>query len=151
MLPTLLVAFALAAPAADGPAVGSDAHKDAVARFGAAVWNLRRERLITAARQLEAAAKQDPDATAPLRELVRVYAQIGREPDAIRLARQVLAKDPHDADTAHALARLLFDAGELKEAVAAAKLAAEAPATAARADTAVAVYRDLATICEKAN
>ncbi len=155
MLPGLLVAFTLGAPPADPPPIrlpgAPESHKDAVAKFGAAVWNVRRERLLTAAKQLEATAKQDPDATAPLRELVKVYSQIGREPDAIRVAKQVLAKDPQDTDTAHLLARLLFDAGELKEAVAAAKLAAEGTFPIDRADKAVAVYRDLATLCEKAN
>jgi tetratricopeptide (TPR) repeat protein len=155
MVPGLLLALALppATPGADAPGPPkADAHKDAVARFGAAVLNARRDRLLTAARQLEAAAQADPDATAPLRELVRVYTRAGREPDAIRVARRVLAKDPHDVDTAHALATLLADAGELKEAVAAAKLAADAPVTAgaARADKAVAVFRDLATLCERA-
>src|SRR5207237_695598 len=76
------------------------------ARDGAALWQGRRDRLLSAARSLEAAAKQDPDATAPLKELVRVYSRIGREPDAIRAARRVLEKEPTDADTAHALARL---------------------------------------------
>lgn len=165
MLPGLLVACALGAPpefppvahASGSPIVGPpipgspEAHRDAVTKFGTAVWNLRRERLLTAAKQLEAAAAQDPDATAPRRELVKVYSQIGREPDAIRIARQVLNRDPHDVDTAHALARLLFDAGELKDAVAAAKLAADAPIPIDRADKAVAVYRDLATLCERAN
>src|SRR5262249_13731935 len=149
MIPGLLVALALCAPPAPtspSPAASSESHKDAVAKFGAAVWNMRRDRLLTAAKQLEGAAKLDPDATAPLRELVRLYPQIGREPDAIRVAKQILAKDPHDTEIAHALARLLFDAGELKEAVAAAKLAAEATFPAEQADKAVAVFRDLAAL-----
>ncbi len=148
MLTGFLLIVALNVPPVAGPSV--EAHRDAVAKFGAAVWNLRRDRLLTATRQFEAAAKADPDATAPLRELVRLYEQMGREPDAIRVAKQVLAKDPKDADTAHALARMLFDAGELKEAVAAAKLAAAAPLPIERADKTVAVSRDLATLCEKA-
>ncbi len=154
MVTGLLVALALGAPPENPGKLtpGSpDSHKDALAKFGAAMWNLRRDRLLTAAKQLEEAAKQDPDATAPLRELVRLYSQIGREGDAIRVAREVLKKDPNDVDTAHSLARLLFDAGELQEAVAAAKIAAAAPLTAERADKAVAVCRDLATLCEKAN
>ena len=63
----------------------------------------------------------------------------------------MLEHDPTDVDTAHALARLLFDVGELKEAVAAAKLAAETAVPLERADKAVAIYRDLATLCEKAD
>ncbi|MBA4188886.1 MAG: hypothetical protein C0467_12890 [Planctomycetaceae bacterium] len=155
MVAGLLVAFALGAPPAEAPSLrlptASEAHKDAVTKFGMAVWNLRRERLLTAVKQLESAAQADPDATAPLRELVWVYSQIGREPEAIRIAKQVLAKDPQDVDIAHALSRLLFDAGDIKGAVAAAKLATEGPLPADRADKAVAIYRDLATLCEKAN
>ncbi|WP_439621133.1 tetratricopeptide repeat protein [Gemmata sp.] len=155
MVPGLLVALALAAPPVDpsGPRLptAGDAHKDAVTKFGLAVWNARRERLLTSAAQLEAAARADPDATAPLRELVRTYTQLGREPEAIRVARQVLARDPRDVDIAHALAKLLFDAGDPKGAVAAAKLATEGPLPAGRADKAVAIYRDLATLCEKAD
>ncbi len=129
----------------------TEAHKDALAKYGAAVWNLRRDRLLTAAKQFEAAAKADPDATEPLKQLARLYAQLGREPDAIKLARKVLDKDPADYDTAALLARLLFDAGELKEAVAAAKLAADSKTLAEKPATAVRIYRDLATLCEKAN
>ncbi|HSQ58583.1 MAG TPA: tetratricopeptide repeat protein, partial [Gemmata sp.] len=127
------------------------AHIDAVTRYGVAVMNVRRDRLLTAAKQLEAIAKEDPDAVAPLRELVIVYRQLGREPDAIRVGREVLKKDPKDVDTAHTLARLLFDAGELKEAAAIAKIAVEFDFPPERADRAVAMCRDLASICEKAN
>ncbi len=128
----------------------AEARRDALARYGVAVWNLRRDRLLTAAKQFEAAAKQDPDATAPLKELVKLYAQLGRDSEAIKLARKVIDKDPTDYDTAILLARLLFDAGELKEAVSAAKLAAESKGLAERPEKAVRVYRDLAMLCEKA-
>jgi tetratricopeptide (TPR) repeat protein len=144
-----LIALALIAPPEETPGLSSPAHRDAVARFGAAVWNLRRERLLTAARQLEAASKADPESAAPKRELVRVYSQLGREPEAIRIAKQVVERDPTDVDTAHQLARLLFDAGELKEAVAVAKRAAAIELPLARADRVVAIHRDLATLCEK--
>jgi tetratricopeptide (TPR) repeat protein len=152
MLTGLLVALALGGQPQVRPAPDPRAaHIDAVTRYGVAVMNIRRDRLLTAARQLEAVAKQEPDAVAPLRELVSVYRQLGREPDAIRVAREVLKKDPADVDTAHTLARLLFDAGELKEAVAGAKIALEGEFPARRADKAVAMCRDLATICEKAD
>src|SRR5438094_3608995 len=84
-----------------------EARKDALARFGAGLWQARRDRLLTAIKSLEAAAKQDPDSTAALKELIGVYSKIGREPEAIRAARMVMEKDPQDAETAHALARLL--------------------------------------------
>jgi tetratricopeptide (TPR) repeat protein len=147
----LIVAALSAPPTAPVPPPGADAHKDALSRFGAAIWNSRRERLLTSARQLEEAARDDPKAVEPRRELVRIYTLLGREPDAIRIARQILVSDPDDFETAHSLAKLLFDAGEFKEAVAAARLASTCPMPIARADRAVGVYRDLATLCEKAN
>lgn len=131
-------------------ASGMAARKDALARYGAGIWQIRRERLLSAAKALEAAAKQDPEAAAPLKELVRVYSQIGRERDAIRVARAILEKEPKDADTAHALARLLFDAGELKEAIAVATVAADNVDETDRPDKALGVYRDLATLFDKA-
>lgn len=153
MLPGLAIVFALATPPNTDPIIipTPDSHKDAVARFGAAVWNLRRDRLITAAKQLEDAAKRDPSATVPLKELIRLYSLIGREPEAIRLARKVLLNEPGDFETAHTLARLLFDVGDLKEAITAARLAAECPIPINRAEKGVGIYRDLATLCEKAN
>jgi tetratricopeptide (TPR) repeat protein len=157
MLAGLLTVLALAAPPDTEPVAPAivdpqkDAHKDALAQFGAAVWNLRRDRLLTAVRQLEEVAKKDPTSTASLKELIRVYTLIGREPEAIKLAKKILRNDPNDFDVAHTLARLLFDVGDLKEAIAAAKLAAECPIPLTRAEKAVGVYRDLATLCEKVN
>jgi tetratricopeptide (TPR) repeat protein len=147
MFAGVLIGVALSAVSASD----SLTKKDALAKYGAAVWQARRDRLVSAAKSLEAASKLDPDATAPRRELVRVYAQIGREPDAIRVARKVLETTPTDVDTAHTLAKLLHDVGELKEAAAAAKLAADSPAIADRPDKALAVLRDLATLLEATN
>jgi tetratricopeptide (TPR) repeat protein len=151
MLVAWFVAFALIVPPVENPQISPAAHREALATFGSAIWNLRRERLLTAAKQLEAAAKQDPASIAPRRELVRVYSQMGREPEAIRIAIQVLERDPEDVDTAHRLSRLHFEAGELKYAVAVAKRASEVELPLARADKAVAILRDLATLCEKSN
>ena len=131
--------------------VSLDARKDALARYGAGIWQARRNRLLSAARAFEAAAKQDPEATAPLKELVRTYALIGREPDAIRVARTILERNPNDADTAQILARLLSDGGELQEAVDAAKLAAAHVNPTANPEKAVGVHRDLATLLERAS
>jgi tetratricopeptide (TPR) repeat protein len=155
MIAGLFVGAVLCAGAdpADAPAVrpgASEARRDALAGYGAAVWNRRRERLLTAARQLEAAARRDPEANEPLKDLIRLYVQLGREPEAIRAARKVLEKDPDDCATAALLARLLFDAGETKGAVQAARLAAQSKGLAERPDRAVRVYRELAGLCEGA-
>ena len=135
-----------AEPAAPGM---TEAHRDALARFGAGIWNLRRERLLTAAKQLEAAAKQDPDAIEPLKELAKLYAQLGRDPEAIRLARKISARDPDDCDTALLLGRLLSNAGELPEAVAAVSRACGSKVITERPEKAVRAFRDLAALSEK--
>lgn len=72
------------------PRSGAEAHNDAVASYGIGIWQARRGRLMSAAQAHEAAAKQDPEATASLQELVRIYSLIGREPEAIRAARTIL-------------------------------------------------------------
>jgi len=147
----MIAGMLLLAAADPTPAAGLAARKDALARYGAGVWQARRDRLLTAAKSFEAAAKDDPDSTAALKELVRIYSQLGREPDAVRVARTVLENDPDDADTAHQLARLLFDAGETVEAVAVARTAAANVDATTRPDKALAVYRDLATLLDAAN
>src|SRR6476646_6653071 len=80
-------------PEAPLPPTALESRKESLARFGAGLWQARRERLLSAIKSLEAAAKQDPDSTAALKELVSVYARIGREPDAIHAARAVLERD----------------------------------------------------------
>jgi tetratricopeptide (TPR) repeat protein len=147
-----LFAGAVLCAAADptaAPPRPPDGHKDALARYGAAVWNLRRERLLTAAGQLDAAAKGDPDAAEPLKDLARLYAQLGREPEAIRVARRALDRDPDDGPTAVLLARLLLDAGEPAEAAKAARLAARSKTLTDRPDRAVRTCRELAALCER--
>jgi tetratricopeptide (TPR) repeat protein len=84
------------------------AKRDALATFGSARLRQRADDAVGAVKQLEAAAKLDPSSLAPRRELVSIYADLGRDAAAIRTARAVLAADPQDADTAHNLAKLLF-------------------------------------------
>lgn len=154
MSPGLFVGLLLLAPTQQPPtpAAGwSVPHRDALARYGAGLMQARRDRLITAAAAFEKAAKDDPDATEPLKELVRLYSQTGREPDAVRAARTILERNPADNDTAHALARLLYDLGELHEAVSVARAAAAGIDAARRPEKALALYRDLGTLLEKAN
>lgn len=150
MVAGLFVGAVLCVSADPTPPAMAEPHRDALARYGAAVWNLRRERLLTAARQFEAAVKQDPDATEPLKELAKLCAQLGREPEAIRAAQKVVAKDSADHETAALLARLLFDAGETKAALAAARLALESKKLPERPGKAVRTYRGLAALFEQA-
>jgi tetratricopeptide (TPR) repeat protein len=150
MIAGLFVGAILCAAAEPEAPAKAESRRDALARYGAALLNLRRDRLLTAARQLEAAGKADPEAAEPQRQLARLYAQLGREPQAIRAARKALDNDPGDADTAALLARLLLDAGETSEAAAAAKLALASKSLPGEPAKAVRVYRELAALCEEA-
>lgn len=155
MIAGLFVGAVLAAgaePDAPKPApLALESHRDALARYGAAVWNRRRDRLLTAAKMLEAAVKDDPDASEPARELARLYAQLGRDLDAIRLAQKAVQKDPSDLDSALLLARLNAAVGEWPEAVAAARLALAGKPLADAPERAVPALRELASVCERGN
>lgn len=150
MSPGLVAGLLLLAPG-DPPREWSPTHRDAVARYGAALLQARRDRLITAAAGFEKAAKDDPAATEPLMELVRLYSLTGREPDAVRAARTVLERNPTDAEAALALARLLYGLGEVSEAAMVAKTAAVGIDPAAKPERAVVAFRDLGTILEKSS
>src|SRR5262245_54302948 len=80
--------------------------RDALARFGAGVLKQNRDQLVSAQKEYEAAAKADPAATAPLRALIPVYLDLGRDPAAERAARKVLELDPDDAATGLARGRM---------------------------------------------
>jgi tetratricopeptide (TPR) repeat protein len=153
MIAGLFVVAVLCAGAAcekAGAPGASESRRDALAKYGAAVWDLRRDRLLSAAKRLEAAAKADPEAAEPQKQLAQLYAQLGRDPQAIRAARKVLDSHPDDADAAALLARLLSDAGETADAVAAAKLAIDSKSLPEEPAKAVRVYRELAALCETA-
>src|SRR6476646_7295774 len=90
--------------------------RDALARYGAAVLKQGRDELVSAQRQFEAATKADPAAAAPLRALIPVYLDLGRDPAAERAARKVLELDPDDAPTGLALGKMLLRVRKQKEA-----------------------------------
>jgi tetratricopeptide (TPR) repeat protein len=126
----LLLTSWLAAPAlaADPPAARpDDVRRDALARYGAGLLHARGERLVQAAKQQQAAADKDPTAAAPLRELAKLYAELGRDPAAIRSAQKAVALDPSDFVTARLLGKLLSDARQPAAAVKAYRLAADSP------------------------
>lgn len=107
------------------PPTGAEvARRDALTRFGLGLIHSRNEQPAQAARQHQSAADKDPTAVAPQRELARVYAELGRDPAAIRAARQVLDRNPTDHETARLLGRLLFDARQFADAVKALRAAA---------------------------
>ncbi len=93
-----------------------DAHREALSHYGYSRWLAGNQQLASAAAQLEQAAKLDSEALAPRRDLVQIYAELGRDAAAIRLARQILVANPADATTAQTLARLLQNAKQHREA-----------------------------------
>jgi tetratricopeptide (TPR) repeat protein len=143
----VLVLLAISSVAADVPTDRAAA----LATFGAARLQQRKDNTVQAVKSLEAAAKLDPDALAPKRELVTVYADLGRDAAAIRTAKAVLAADPHDADTAHHLAKLLFEVKRYAEAAAAITAALDGPRLADRATKSLAMRTDLARCRDRAN
>ena len=90
--------------------------RDALTRFGVGFFRTRDDRLVDAMKQYQAVLHNDPEAVAPLRELVKVYAELGRDAAAIRTARAVLAREPDDFETAQRLGRLLADGKKYAEA-----------------------------------
>lgn len=153
-----VIVLSLTAAAADvpdrvpaGPLSADEANRrDALAHFGTARLRTRTDNPVAAAKHLEAAAKLDPAAVAPRRELVSVYADLGRDAAAIRTARDVLAADPQDADTAHHLAKLLFAVKRYAEAADVLAAAVDSPRLRTRATKRLALRIDLARCRDKA-
>ncbi len=112
-------------PAKSAPlSAEEEARRDALTRFGVGLLRARHDQIATAAKHQEAAAKQQPTAAAPQKELAKLYAELGREPSAAAAGEKALAADPHDLDTARLLGRLYADARRYPDAVRVFKLAA---------------------------
>lgn len=126
-------------------------HRDALSRFGAAVLKLGRDELVSAQNQFEAATKADPGAAAPLKALIPVYLDLGRDPAAERAARRVLVLDPEDAETGLALGRMLLATKKPKEAAAVLTKAASSPRLAGDPATAIDLYHELARAAEQSD
>ncbi len=138
-----LLLSAVAAAADPAP----DAHRDALTRYGVGRIKSRDGLPVQAIRQFEAAAKADPASPGPLRPLVKLYADVGRDLAAVRAAEKVLELDPDDADTAHALGKLLYDAKQYPEAIRRLRQAADSPRVATKPAKRYALLRDVARAC----
>lgn len=133
---------------ADAPQLppSEEAHRDALTRYGLGLLRARNDRPVEAVKHFEAAAKADPDSPEPLKPLVKLYTDLGRDAAAIRTAKKVLELDPTDTETAHTLGKLYFDAKRYTDAVAALKQASVSAPPAKR----YAVLRDLGRAAEAA-
>lgn len=103
------------------------ARRDALTHYAAGRLMARTDRPASAAKELEAAQSADPTAADPGRDLIGVYADLGRDAAAIRTARAVLTADPQDFATARRLGRLLSEGRQFREAAAAFRQGADSP------------------------
>ncbi|CAN5474264.1 tetratricopeptide repeat protein [soil metagenome] len=79
-----------------------EARRDALTRYGVARMQARSDHLASAITQLEATTKIDPGAIAPKRDLVRLYADLGRDAAALRVSETL----SDDAETQRIVARI---------------------------------------------
>jgi tetratricopeptide (TPR) repeat protein len=130
--------------------VEEEARRDSLTRYGVGLLRARHDHIATAAKQFEAAARKQPAAVAPQRELARLYAELGREPAAAAAGEKALAADPHDLDIARLLGRLYADARRWSDAVRVLKLAAASKQLTDPVSKLV-VLKDLAKAADAAN
>jgi tetratricopeptide (TPR) repeat protein len=133
------------------PPADEAARRDALTRYGVGLLRARDGLPVQAIGEFEAAAKADPVSPGPLRPLVRLYAEVGRDAAAVRTAERVLELDPDDADTAHALGKLLHDAKRYADAARRLRQAADSPRVANRPAKRYGILRDLARACAAAD
>ena len=127
-----------------------EAHREALTRFGLGFFRTRDDRLADAVQQYRAALQNDPQAVEPKRELVKVYAELGRDAAAIRTAREVLARDPDDFETAQRLGRLLMDGKKYPEAAKALLQAVNSPRGKDDFSARLVLLRELGNAAERA-
>ena len=147
-----IVALIVGCVASDAPRLPptEEAHRDALTRYGLGLLRAHNDRPVEALKHFEAAAKSDPTCPEPLKPLVKLYADLGRDAAAIRTAKKVLELDPTDAETAHTLGKLYFDAKRFADAVAVLKQASASPRLAKQPTKHYAVLRDLGRAAEAA-
>jgi tetratricopeptide (TPR) repeat protein len=123
--------------------------REARARFGVAIISQRQERLIEAVGTFEKAAKLDPESLEIRRALIPLYAVIGRDAEARRLAGEVLDRDPFDPETAFQYARLLRAAGRAADAIPVLQKAAGGKDARERPERLLFLLSDLVDLLEK--
>ena len=128
-----------------------EARREALTRYGLGFFRNRDDRLVEAMKQYQAALQNDPKALAPQRELVKVYAELGRDAAAIRTAREVLVRDPDDFETAQRLGRLLMDGKKYSEASKAFLQAVNSPLGRDDFSARLVLLRELGNAAEKAD
>ncbi|HVK12664.1 MAG TPA: hypothetical protein VM597_28195 [Gemmataceae bacterium] len=128
----------------------NDLLREAKTQFGIGVLQKRQDRLLEALKALEKAATLDPESTEVRKALVPLYVMFARESEAVAACRHVLDRDPFDAETAIACARLLRADGRPGEAAAILRKATAGKAVQARPDKLVFLLSDLYYVLDKA-
>jgi tetratricopeptide (TPR) repeat protein len=125
-------------------------HLEAVKLFGLAAIQEKQNRLVEAARTLEAARRLDPEAAAPVKALVLIYFALDRTEDALAGCRRVLELNPDDCEIAYLFSRKLRGRGEVKEARAVLERAAASGALQEHLELKAQICFDLGMLCEDA-
>jgi tetratricopeptide (TPR) repeat protein len=123
--------------------------REARALYGVGIMQRRQEKLLEAITALEKAAKLDPESNEVCRELVPLYAAIGRDDEAMTLCRRVLDRDPHDTETAYQCARILRADGRPAEAILLLEKAVSAKDARDKPDRLLVMLSDLSDLLEK--
>ena len=123
--------------------------RDARTQFAIGIMRARKEKLIEAVATLEKALSLDPDSLEVRRALTPLYIAVGRELDAMALCRQVIDRDPYDADTAYQFARLLRIDARPAEAIAVLQKAVTGKDAQNRPDRLLYMLSDLTDLFEK--
>lgn len=132
------------------PTAEEAAKRESLTRYGVGLLRQRNERPVDALAELETASRLAPEVAAPLRPLVSLYVELGRDPAAIRTARRILELEPDDAATGHQLGQLLYESKQFSEAVPVLKQAAASPRIASQYAVRFGLLRDLARAAESA-
>jgi RNA polymerase sigma-70 factor (subfamily 1) len=123
--------------------------REARTLFALGVIRQRHEQLIQAVSILEKALAADPDSLEVRRFLAPIYVAVGREDAAMTLCKQVLDRDPYDAETAFHYARLLRADGRPAEAIATLEKAVAGNDAQARPERLLFMLSDLSDLLEK--
>jgi tetratricopeptide (TPR) repeat protein len=117
--------------------------------YGIAVIRNRHDKLIDATATLEKAIGLDPDSLEIRRALVPLYATLGREEQAMTYCREILDRDPHDAEIAYQFAKLLKGDGRPAEAIPILQKAVESKTAQERPERLLFMLSDLYDLQEK--
>lgn len=118
--------------------------RDALTRFGLGRWRELDDRPASALREYETAALLDPESPEPLRPLVQLYTELGRDSAAIRTAEKVVEQDPDDFATAQTLGQLYHEVKRYNDAVGVLLAASKSPRLTAKPANKLGILQDLA-------